>query len=193
LAVAENAAVRIENVVVTGVRGSGDGDFFVQVAEADYDPSYGSRFSGIYCNRSLGSSPVLAVGDLVNVEGPYEEAFGLSWISGTSATFVGVGSVPAPTIVNPVDIATGGTFSEDYESVLVRVENVTPFDPNPDAPSDHGEFAVTGVLRVDDLLYPDAEVVGRAASSFNYIQGPLYFSFANTKIVPRGLADIQAL
>jgi hypothetical protein len=74
--------------------------------------------------------------------------------------------------------------------VVIRVENVEVTNANPDGPdNDYGEFEVGGSLRVDDRLHevtPDP-VDG---DTFDALVGPLYFSFNNSKLLPRDENDV---
>ena len=100
-------------------------------------------------------------------------------------------SLPAPAVV---DIATAR--GEDYEGKLVRIEGVNVTNILPDAPDDFGEFVIsnmTDTLRVDDLFDPGLEPYeATLADSFAFIQGPMYASFSNIKLVPRTIDDLGA-
>ena len=179
----QDSEVTMTEVVVTSPITPDGGGFFVQ------EP-LGGEWSGIFVFNSEPGDPVnVSAGDLVTITGTYTEVSGLSEISipgGSAVTVQGSASVPAAAIVIPADIATGGTLAENYEGVLVEVNNVTVIDTNPDFPNDYGEFMVTGNLRVDDLFY-DADPL---PTSFVSITGPLYFSFGDFKLVPRSAADL---
>ena len=70
--------------------------------------------------------------------------------------------------------------------VLVRVQDLDVTNAMPETP-DHGEFEVGAGMRVDDMLYSAITGIGRLADQhFNFIQGPLHFTYDNTKIEPRG-------
>ena len=61
---------------------------------------------------------------------------------------------------------------------------------NPDAGAgDFGEMEVDGCLRVDDGYYAGfSRVVG---TRYIGIQGPLFYSFSNTKLRPRRASDLS--
>jgi hypothetical protein len=90
-------------------------------------------------------------------------------------------------------------FARPWEGVLMRFENMFVTNTNPDAPSDFQEFSVntdntvTNGLRVDDM---NAELRNlnrrlKVGMEMDFIQGPMYFSFGNFKLIPRGLSDID--
>ena len=182
--VAPMSVVTLENVVVTsGLTFKGDG-FFVQ------DPM-GGEYSGIYVY--IKDNPDMLApkpGDVVTINGLYTEFFDMSQISASQAgdvTVTGNAAELTPTVVTPADIATGGAKAENYEGVLVRVENVTVAT----AADQFGEWTVDGGLRVDDLFFDMASwpkpMVG---DTFASLTGPLSYSFDNFKIVPRAADDL---
>ncbi|MBX2798150.1 MAG: thrombospondin type 3 repeat-containing protein [Myxococcales bacterium] len=171
--------VEVSGVVVTGVRSNG---FFIQdPKEADFGALY--VFSG--------GAPGVNQGELVTVEGTYEEYFEQTEITNPTVTVDGTAPEPAPiAVADPCTVGTGGVDAERYESMLVTVSKVEVTDANPDAPSDFNEFEVAGCLRVDDLLcatcWTDQPAVGFSYAS---ITGPLAYTFANTKVAPRSPKD----
>jgi len=180
-----NTEVTLGPVVVTAIdqKGSGSGSFWVQ--EAD-----GGAWSGIRVFNPNGETDVsaLQVGMRITLTGTYVENFNNSEIRLGSFEVPASGIVaPEATLVAPADVATGAAQAEAYEGVLVRVENVEVTNENPDAPADHGEFAVTGDLRVDDDLY---EVTAALGNRFASLTGVLTFSFDNAKLLPRSAADV---
>ena len=110
---------------------------------------------------------------------------------------LGQGAVPSPTVVNPADIATGGSRAWALEGTLVTVENVEVTEVEPEAGPGDGqegaatnEFVVTGNLRVDDYFYlrsPAAQVGDRIGS----ITGVLRYGNGNSKIEPRDANDYR--
>jgi predicted extracellular nuclease len=185
---AENSDVTLEDVVVTAIDtlGSGAGSFWVQDAG-------GGPWSGIKVfNRNTAVDVSgLAVGDRVSVTGAYIEYYGLSEIAVTAMQVLALpAQQPAVTTVDPAAVATGGADAEAFESVLVRVADVTVTSENPDAPGNFGEFAVTGGLRVDDDLF-DVEPHPAVGERFTGITGVMSWSFENRKLLPRSVADVQ--
>jgi len=109
--------------------------------------------------------------------------------------------------VSASEIKTGGGKAETHESMLLRVNGALAITNDiPDgATGKFFEFVITGDLRVDDTIYthygtPDKEPDGGAAeypphayrngAAFNEIRGVLYYSFSNTKLLPRGATDL---
>jgi hypothetical protein len=164
-----------------------DGSFFVQ------DP-VGGPFSGIQVYVADNSGLQIAPGDPITLTGTYDEFFDMSQISVGDASAVTVGSsgpAPAPELVDPAMIANDGALSEDYESVLVIVENVTVTNENPDAPMEFGEFAVTGDLRIDDQFFAISDwTKPMMGQSYASITGVLVWDHDNFKLEPRDEADL---
>lgn len=90
-------------------------------------------------------------------------------------------------------------FARPWEGVLMRFEDVFVTNTNPDAPGNFNEFAfntdssLTVGVRVDDM---NAELRNlstrvRNGMKMDFIQGPMYFSFSNFKLIPRGLDDVD--
>jgi hypothetical protein len=179
---AEGASVHLSSVTVTAVHTPGsDNIIWVQ------DPA-GGPFSGIAIYLGS-SSTAVTIGDIVDVDGVYEEFLGKTEISGATVAFVAAGTPLTGEVVAAADLATGGTLAEPYEGVLVTVTSVTVTDANPDAPSDYNEFAVTGDLRVDDLMFlitPDPIV----DDTFTSLTGILDYAFYDHKLQPRASADV---
>ena len=182
--VPEDTVVTLENVVATtGLTFKKDG-FFVQ------DPM-GGEWSGIYIY--INQNPdMLAIqaGDVVTITGLYTEFFDMSQLSAGQAGDVivtGTDMVPDPILVAPADIATGGSMTENYESVLVRVEDVTVT-----APADNfGEWTVDDDLRVDDLFFAMGDWPNpNPGDTFTSITAPLTYSFDNFKLAPRTADDL---
>lgn len=75
-------------------------------------------------------------------------------------TWAGNTSPPAPTVVKPSDVNTGGPNAMSMTSVLLEVKSVVVSNANPDDPRDYGEFSVaesagsgaSNELRVDDMI-----------------------------------------
>lgn len=186
--VADGTTVTLSGVIATTPLTSGGQGFFVQ-------ESAGGEYSGIYVfvfhpgSKALSISP----GDVVEFTGQYIEYApskskdsSLSEITvenGSDVNVTGSEAVPSPEVVSPGDIATGGSLAENYEGVLVQVNDVTVTNPD----LDFGEWEVTSGLVIDDLFY---NYVPSMSETFSSIIGPLYYSFDNFKIEPRTAGDL---
>ncbi len=159
--------------IVTAVSGS---NFFIQDASAPW--------SGINIHAPDHS---VSRGDEVRVSGTVQEYFDLTEITDLSElTVLSTGN----DLPEPLTVSTGQANDEQYESVLLSIEQAECVDENPDAPDDFGEWLVddgSGSLRVDDLMHPFEPVLGE---SYN-ITGVLNFSFGNFKLEPRDEDDIS--
>ncbi len=151
-------------------------------------------FSGILVFGS--SSTTVAVGDQVTVTGTYDEFFEVSEVVLGDVTVDASGALPfGPLDVAAADVANGGGMAEGYESMLVRVQDVTIADANPDAPEDFDEFEIDAGLRVDDELTDDDPMTGLGndcpvGTTFTEIIGVMGFSFSDRKLQPRSAADV---
>jgi hypothetical protein len=150
-------------------------------------------------------------GDLVTVNGliwdvPVTPTFNVTRIdSATSASVISSGNpVPAPEVIETNIIGTGGNGvaeKEEWESVLIRYEDVLVTNENADFPSNFGEMYVSdgsGDTRVEledgrhdyhNLSDPTRLYYVKTGSEFDALQGILYYSFGNYKLVPRNNDD----
>jgi hypothetical protein len=127
--------------------------------------------------------PAPAVGDRVEVTGLIEEYYGLTQLTDGAVTVLSSGN-PLPM---PEPLPTGDVSQEQWESVLVRVDDVTVTDED----LGYGEWEVddgTGPMVVDDLgSYSYTPANG---DELDFVQGPLNYSFGAFKIEPRDDDDI---
>lgn len=183
----QGVRVDLEGLYVTALRpntGSTRG-FYVQ------DDSL-QPFTGIFV-FTAGSAPHVAVGNRVSVIGTYVEFYDQSEIESPTVTIQDSGTtLPFGPIAisNPADVATGGSLAEGYESMLLEVDNVAVTAANPDAPSNYGEFAITGNLRIGNLLYPALTNTFAVGTTFTKLVGLETYTFSNYKMEPRGAADV---
>lgn len=182
----ENSVVTVKGVIITSPVHEAKGIMYIQ--EPD-----GGEYSGIavYMYADVVAGLDAKPGIVVDVKGEYTEFFGESQLKVTALadiTVVGEGEPPAPEVVAAADIATGGGKAENYEGVLVAVENVTVTNPTVDI----GEFEVESALRISDFfLFPQMmspKVIKDQV--FTSIAGPLQYSFDNFKVVPGTAADL---
>jgi predicted extracellular nuclease len=127
------------------------------------------------------------VGDLLQVEGTVSEYYGMTEIAyGTATVISSDNPLPVPEILITADVK-----QEQWESVLVRVKDVTVTNENPDDPDDFGEWSVddgSGEVRVDDL--GNYSYVPSIGDLLDFIQGPLNYSYDDFKIEPRDDGDL---
>jgi len=182
-----------------------------------------STWSGIWLNAANTSQDIygLKKGDNVTVTGVIKEDFDVTRIDSISALTINSSGNPLP---NPQVVTTGSIDSlasnivaaEQWESVLIKFENVKITDvnadgnPGPDQGSggnrNFGEIAVNDgskSVRVDlqdgNHLYHnmwDASLAGNpsfvsvdSGATFTSLSGYLYFSFSFYKLIPRMGAD----
>ncbi|XXX77213.1 lamin tail domain-containing protein [Sorangium sp. So ce134] len=179
--VAEGATVALQNVLVTGKHESG---FFVQAKPGD--PGYaGPARSGVYV---YSPENTVVAGDRVRITSAVVTNFYGQIQLGSAAVEViaSLGeAAPAPELVAPADIATGGPRAAELEGVLVEVEDVrvTGLDAM------YYELIVTGDLRVDDLLYR-ADPLPAVGDRFARIRGILNYRNDDSKVEPRSAEDL---
>ena len=125
--------------------------------------------------------------------------------SASSVNVISSGNpVPTPEILQTNVIGTGGNglvSKEEWESVLLRYNNVLVTNENADFPSNFGEMYVSdgsGDTRVEledgrhdyhNLSDPTRLYYVKTGSTFDALQGILYYSFSDYKLVPRNNSD----
>lgn len=180
----------VRDVWVTAVKnvGAGSWGFFIQEA--------GAQYAGMFVSTS-GSKPTVKVGNKVDVEGDYEELFGMSQLSGVKIVVRDAGTTLgiSPVIVDPAvyaSTANKGAAGEPWETMLCVVNGpVSVTKQNADTNGDFDEFAVTpSFLRVDDFIYDALDNNFPVGTTFQQIVGICGFSYDNRKIWPRSAADI---
>ncbi len=137
-------------------------------------------------------------GDLVQVTGTVQENFGMTrinFVTNSQVVTPGVGAF-APVVVTTGEVTTGGVNAEAFESVFIRVENLTVTNPFPDGNNNFGEFSVddgSGSIRIDDesnAFRGNLDTTYTLNDQIQAIQGLGYFSFGNAKIIPRDSTDV---
>ncbi len=136
--------------------------------------------SGIYVYEQTNSP---AIGDEVTLTGTVDEFFELTEIVDVTSFTINSSNNTLP---DPFLVSTGDASNEDYEGMLVRVENATCTNTD----IGFGEWQVndgSGALAIDDLMYlfsPDLDI--------DYgVTGILTYTFSNYKIEPRSMDDVQ--
>jgi hypothetical protein len=150
----------------------------------------------------LGSRPLPARGNQVEVEGVYQEIYGITTVLASKIRVTDAGTtLPfAPIVVAATDLKTGGAKANEYRCMLVETQTLTITNDVPDgAANKFYEFVVSGDLRVDDRLYtrygtpangPYPPVGYTNGTTFQKIVGIEGFSFSNAKLWPRDAADM---
>jgi len=162
-------------------------------------------WSGIFVRSSPGIDGLYR-GDRIRVtSGTVVEEFGVTYLQNVTYVFLSSGN-PLPTPISTLlpDTLGANIFlkTEPYEAMLLRFDNATVTSLNADAPGGpFGEWkfnttsaTASSGLRADDLssdipfeFSSDSIAVGQVLP---FVQGLLYFSFSNYKLVPRNRADI---
>ncbi len=122
-----------------------------------------------------------AIGDHLLVNGNISEYYNMTEMTNVS-TFekLGTKEVPAPTI-----ITTKQVNQEEYESVLVKVENATCTNPS----AGFGMWIIddgSGACKVHNLIYEHIP----ALNSIYSIVGPVFYTFDEFRIEPRSANDV---
>ncbi len=175
----EGDRVLVSGLVVTGVADNG---FFAQDASL-------SEYAGVWVYESAGVDVVL--GDVVDIDGTYEEYNGLVEILDATWNVTGKAALPAPVVIDAVcDVGDDGKLAERYEAMLATVTNVTVSHENPDTPDDYGTFEVDDCLYVDDTLGQDHEPHPAEGTSYASITGVLSDAYSHRRILPREASEV---
>lgn len=187
----------------------GDGQY--AGLQADTTP-----YSGIFIKALPDGSDVedWEIGDEIQIAGGVvEEIFGVSYLSfidGDNNFNLGASSGLQPALLN-VDSAIAsnegdGSYLEQYEGMLVRFEDVVVSDRNADGDTSFsrffGEWAFARDTSQQDFGFRVDDASGfvpqslpqdsfQRGDSLSYVQGLMYRSFGNWKLIPRDLADIS--
>lgn len=175
-------------------------------------------WSGILLNGI--QTLTLKRGDNITVSGVVNEGFDVTRIDSITQLVVNSSNNPSPVPVSVStrtisNLLTGSPAAEQYESVLMKYENVTVVkenaDGNPGVTNNFGEIGVADtsniVTRVelqdgnhkyhnswDSTVIRDPSLVAiRQGDRIGSLTGILYFSFSNYKLAPRKDNDISGL
>ena len=180
--------------VVQWVRGD-RGDGFLQ------DGDNTSLWSGIFFDDSiLEKEPIGTVIRITNAD--IQESRTQTRLQNITYTVVGTAPIYEPKVVSTTILADLD-IAEAHEGMFLRVEGAHITATNADGPNSgpFGEFNISSDggasnLRVDDLSEEVSYDNGDPATVFaefeqlEFVQGALYYSFGNFKIVPQTFADI---
>lgn len=146
-------------------------------------------FSGLFVYTGS-ATPGVALGDAVTLRGRYDLYYGADQLVAPLVLSRVAGAPLEPIVLAASDIGDSGALARAYDSMLVRVENVTVVTTNPDAPSDYDETLLDGALRLDDLLHPDLDNLYPPGTSFSQVSGILLRTFNHQKLSPRSPTDL---
>jgi len=162
--------------------------------------------SAIYIQRAATNDATAnwAIGDSVNItSAKVWETYNVTILNNISATQIASGKTlpPFETSLSIDSFRLNNVrYARPYEGVLMHWDSLSVFNPNPDGPaSNFYEFsftkdtmASTG-LRVDDMNASIHNVSSKIKKGMkmNFIQGPMFFSHNDFKLIPRSLADID--
>lgn len=161
-----------QNVTTGGIVSAvGAGGFFVQDGVGPW------RGVFVFTNQSVSR------GDSVIFSGGVVEYFNSTQISGVAGlTIVSSNN----TLHAPVVIPTADVNTEQYEGVLVTVQNATCTDAN----SGFGQWIVndgSGSCLINSTIY----TATRSQGLMYNVTGPVFYSFDEFKIMPRDAADVD--
>jgi hypothetical protein len=130
------------------------------------------------------------------------ETNGVTSLDSPTFTIVSRGNrLPAalPMVIDSI-VNRNNAYLEQFEGMLMGVNNVIVASENPDSPANFGEFLVakaipsTTGLRIDDVsndipanFNTDSVSLGQ---NLAYVQGIFTFGFGNWKLMPRNRSDI---
>ena len=210
--IAEKTEVTVPECVVTAVFYAEDEEHNKTAIKGVYVSEIIKKaqpYSGIYVFiKDTAAVDEYAIGDKLEVKGTYTEYHESSQIEISEIKKLGTADVPeAAVIADTSKIATPfeeneasaesckweptanhGADAEAYESVLVKVEDVTVTNAN----ICHGAFEVTGNLAIDKLLYyyPGKRNKG---TEFGSITGILVYSYDAFRVAPRAESDYETV
>ncbi len=142
--------------------------------------------------------PAMSPGMVIDVTGNTEEFCGTDSANpypycstqielgpGSAVTDTGeTADVPAPTVVAPADVKSGGSLAEQWQHSLISVEDVEVIT----AANSYDEFTVTGGLLVDDMLYDFLNPP--VGTTYEALNGFLSTSYGDFKLLPRSATDM---
>ena len=178
----ENDYVRIEDVIVTTPIGARAGDLF------NVQDAAGGAFSGISVFVVEPDGLDVEPGDQVSICGVYTEFFEESQLRVQAVddiTSSGTAPVPAAEVLASSTVGAGAE-AEDWEGVLVTVEDVTVSV----APNCFGEWEVDDVLLTSDAFFENGWPMPAVDDTYTTLTGVMQYSFDRYKLAPRDTDDI---
>jgi hypothetical protein len=189
--IASNMSIR---AVVTSTTANNDlGLVTLQEGSAPNAGIFAGR--GLIDNAQRGDSVLITAARIL-------ETNGVTSLDSPTFTIVSRGNrLPAalPLVIDSV-VNRNNAYLEQFEGMLMGVNNVIVASENPDSPANFGEFLVakaipsTTGLRIDDVsndipanFNTDSVSLGQ---NLAYVQGIFTFGFGNWKLMPRNRSDI---
>lgn len=165
-----------------------------------------AQWSGIFMDESDGLDELFR-GDRIEItSAKVVDSFGVTYLKNATFTVLSSGN-PLPDFITGLepDTIDAGVFlkAEPYEGMLLRFDSAIVTENNADAPSgpfgewrfNVGSSTPESGMRADDRSFDvpfdfgtDSVTLGE---TLGFVQGPLWFSFGNYKLIPRNLADID--
>lgn len=161
--------------VVTGIW-PGDG-FFIQDGSGPW--------SGIFVfNNTISTN----IGDSIRLTGRVVEYFGFTQLSSISFHEI----VSSDNDLPPYTILPANSISqEQYESVLIRLENVVCTNPS----AGFGSWDVTDQSGNANIATGNNDIYlfSPTQGTIYNVNGPVFYSFGTYKVLPRSASDIEAV
>lgn len=175
--------VALENMLVTACSVSKGYNLQTIVGDTDYA---GTDFSGVYVPDHTVDCISHRIGDRVNVTRAITGSFfGEVQLNDVSLDVISRDNdLPNPVIITPASVA-GSTVSP-LNAVLVEVQNVEVTSAEPS----NNEFIVDTDLAILGRIYV-ADPFPVVGTTYQYIRGPLAYSFQANKITPRDADDLS--
>ena len=160
-------------------------DLFIQDTGDPYGT--GGAWNGVLVYNHETNSQVImevALGDCVSVTGLVNEYYGKTEIQDIVTYQIlksGV-ALPEPVLLPTAHLATGAAEAEQYEGVLVKVENAIVTNPD----MGYGEYEIndgSGACRVDD--WAEYSYVPAEADKISWLVGIVDYGYNNFKLQPR--------
>ncbi|MBJ6761527.1 amidohydrolase family protein [Myxococcaceae bacterium JPH2] len=183
----------VSDVIVTAVDVTATSGYWVQVANPP--AGKGPENSGLFV---YGLKADVAVGDRINItEGVLKDYFGLLELTNVKVTKLSsLNPAPTPVVVRTDAVRTGGPRAQELEGVVLEVRDLWTTGPENAkrefiVDENHaGDPTKTGLM-VDDQAF--AYPTQTTGTFYRALRGVLTYTFSNSKLVPRGAADMQGV
>ena len=171
----ENRTVTVENVVA--VTDLVSDHFWVQDAGGG---EWGGMY--VYVGPWIETPVTVSAGDVLNITGSVSEYYDLTELTlDTAEDLTVVSSDGTPTAVS---LSSAPSNWENYESVLVTLENVSVSDDV----DQYGQYPLDfNILLGNDLYSPTAS----NGDTFESLTGLVYYSYGEFKLLPRDADDMS--